>query len=204
MSTPELRTTDGQPIDLGKAEELANAKQEFAQAMAEPPKSATTELPRKSAEAKKPAAKTRARTTTKAKTDEPAKPLEARDYTESLGQLATGVWVSSSAIPVTKPYAYLWKQTAPGMVQAWNVAANQNAAVRSKVDKLASGEGGIWVLGVAMATVPFVAGCWEIFKASPADRQKIAAANDSDFEAWVRVNMPGVLPEQDDANATAS
>jgi hypothetical protein len=121
-----------------------------------------------------------------------------KDYTAALADTATGVWIATSPIPFLKPYAALWKATSPGMVKAWNSAAQQNGTVRSYADKLASGEGGVWILGVAMASVPFVAGAWDLFKATPEQRAQVASHNDAEFTEWIKVNVPGMIPEETD------
>lgn len=206
-----LKTAEG--VELSP-EEIAGANKDFARMMAKPepividgaepdyapppkkPAPAPGEAPQPSRRGRPPKdAHDKARTSPKPA----AKPTgPPKDYTEALAETGTGVWVSLSALPFTKPYAAVWKQSTPGMVSAWNQAANQNTQVRGVVDKLASGEGGVWILGVAMASVPLVAGCWEIFKATPDQRAQVAAHNDDEFQAWVKVNIPGLLPEDEE------
>jgi hypothetical protein len=137
----------------------------------------------------------KARTSPRASTATTAPP---KDYTEALADTATGIWIAASPIPFLKPYAALWKATSPGMVKSWNAAAQQNTTVRSYTEKLATGEGGVWMLGVAMASVPFIAGAWDLFKATPEQRAQVSAHNDQEFTEWIKVNVPGMIPEETD------
>jgi hypothetical protein len=200
-----LKTADGQELS---PDEIAAANQDFARMMSKPEPTVIDGAqpdypapPKKDPEAPQPSRRGRppkdahdkARTSPKpsAKVSGPPK-----DYTGALADTATGVWVSLSALPFTRAYAAVWKQTSPGMVSAWNQAAQQNAQVRTYAEKLASGEGGVWILGVAMASVPLVAGCWEVFKADKGTRDQVAAHNDAEFEKWVKVNIPGLIPDE--------
>ncbi len=119
---------------------------------------------------------------------------EGADYREDLAGLGMSVWMGAAALPVTRPYAHVWKQSLPGMVNAWNEAAKQNATVRGYVEKL-SGEGSYaWVIGVALATAPLVAGCLELAKPGKtaedkAERKQLRAQYADACEAEVREFM---------------
>jgi hypothetical protein len=127
-----------------------------------------------------------------------------KDYTQTLAGTATAVWIAGSSVGPVKPYAALFKATSAGMVTAWNAAAQQNSQIRAVVDKLDSGEGGMWMLGVAVATVPFAMGCLELVK-NPEARAMLAKQNDAEFEAWAKANVPGMIPEEkDSADAPAA
>src|SRR6266567_3091667 len=62
-------------------------------------------------------------------------------------------------LPDARPYAAVWRQAMPGMVEAWNVAAQKNPAVRGYVEKLAGDGSWSWVIGVAVTAIPLAAGC---------------------------------------------
>jgi hypothetical protein len=202
-----LKTADGQELS---PDEIAAANQDFARMMAKPepividgaepdypaPPKKDPEAPQPSRRGRPPKdAHDKPRTAPKAS----AKPTgPPKDYTGALADTATGVWVSLSAMPVTRAYAAVWKQNIPQQVSAWNQAANQNSTVRTYAEKLASGEGGVWVLGVAMAAAPLAAGFWQVFKATPDQRAQVAEHNDQEFQAWVKVNIPGLLPEDEE------
>lgn len=102
------------------------------------------------------------------------------DFREDLAGLGTSVWIAAAMLPPTRPYAYLFHQSLPGMVDAWNAAAQQNAAVRAQVEKWA-GEGSYgWVLRVSIVTVPFVVGCVQLAStpkdpAAAAERKRVRA-----------------------------
>ena len=102
----------------------------------------------------------------------PIKPSKPRDYTADLAGLGQSVWMGAVALPPTRPYAHVFKSCLPGMVHAWNEAAQQNAQVRHALDRLA-GEGSYaWVLGVALSTAPLVAGCLELAKSGKTPEEK--------------------------------
>ncbi len=86
----------------------------------------------------------------------------AVDYRDDLAGLGMSVWLAGSTLPATRPYAALFKQSMPGMVEAWNEAAQHNATVRGYVEKLAGEGSWSWVIKVAITTTPFVLGCWEL------------------------------------------
>jgi hypothetical protein len=191
-----LVTADGQQIDV----DAGNI--EFARAMRAPePDEPTAKAPPRKPPADPDAPKPkRGRPpkdaqprTTAAK---PSAPLAAKDYSPALQELAVGAWVCASAVKPLKAHAALWRATSAPMVDAWNVAANKNAVVRQKVEKLTTGEGGTWILGVAMASIPFAFGALELLRDKD-KRAELAQANDAEFDKWIRVNMPGAIPEDE-------
>jgi hypothetical protein len=89
-------------------------------------------------------------------------PHGGTDYRAELAGFGMTVWAAGATLPPSRPYAHLFKQSLPGMVEAWSEAATENATVRAGVEKLA-GEGSYaWVLKVSAATIPFLMGCWEL------------------------------------------
>ncbi len=99
-----------------------------------------------------------------------------RDYTEDLMGLAQTVWLGAAILPPTRPYAQVFKQAAPGMVVAWNRAAQQNPAVRGKIEQWTGDSSWAWVIGVTMATTPVLAGIWELSR--PMKDPKLKAERD--------------------------
>jgi hypothetical protein len=117
------------------------------------------------------------------------------DYTDDLMGLGLSVWVGASALkggkllglplPDARPYAVAWKAQLPQTVAAWNAAAQQNATVRGYVEKF-SGEGSLsWVIGVAVASAGFIAGCAEIARADASTKAQLAAANDAQMQQFI-------------------
>jgi len=95
-----------------------------------------------------------------------------RDYSADLAGLGMSVWMGGVALPPTRPYAHVFKQAMPGMVHAWNEAAQQNAQVRRQVERLAGDGSYAWVLGVALSTAPLIAGCLELAKSGKTPEDK--------------------------------
>jgi hypothetical protein len=117
------------------------------------------------------------------------------DYTQDLMGLGTSVWLGASSIrggklgpvkvPDLRPYAAAWHAQLPVMAAAWNTAAQQNETVRGYVEKF-TGDGSMtWVIGVAVASAGFVAGCIELAKAPAEVRGRAAAANDARMQEYV-------------------
>lgn len=142
---------------------LDDAERAFAQAMAAPePDEPVHPAPspkakREPAEAKaehsKPRVSTTAGTAPK-RVRKPAKAAEAaaaKDYTEDLQgvcQLVYGVFAATGSYAD----AAALKHHGPGMVQAWNAAAQENKMVRSGIEWLT--KGGVWG-AVMVSTMPF-------------------------------------------------
>ncbi len=129
------------------------------------------------------------------------------DYREDLTGLGMSVWLAGSAlrggklwilpVPDARPYAALWRQAMPGMVEAWNLAAQKNPAVRGYVEKLSGDGSWAWVMGVAVTTSSFVTGCMELAKkdtpetsgARAAARASATEANDAMLEEFMTAQL---------------
>ena len=99
--------------------------------------------------------------------DKPAAVVPAgppRDYRADLAGTAETVWMLAAMIPATQAYAALWRQCTPGMVLAWNEAAQQNARVRREIEKLSGDGSWAWVIAVGTATTPLLLGAWELMR----------------------------------------
>lgn len=122
-----------------------------------------------------------------------------QDFSQGLTEVGTAVWVGLAALPLTRPYSVLWKAQLAAQVSAWNQAAQENVQVRAKVARIASGEGGMWVLGVALATGPLIGGVIGMLTADPKVRAQYAAKAEADLSEWLDANV-----QQDEpAGATA-
>lgn len=134
---------------------------------------------------------------------------EDADYSGDLAGLGMSVWMGGAALPATRPYAHLWKQSLPGMVNAWNEAAKQNATVRGYVEKLAGDGSYAWVIGVALSTAPLVAGCLELAKRGKtaedkAERAQLRAQYANACEAELREFMAEQMAAMGMAPAAAA
>lgn len=83
-------------------------------------------------------------------------------YREDLAGFGMNIWIAGSMLPPTRPYAQLFKEALPGMVDGWAEGAQSNATVRGYVEKLAGEGSWAWVLKVSASTFPFLMGCWEL------------------------------------------
>ncbi len=133
------------------------------------------------------------------------------DYREDLTGLGMSVWLAGSALrggklwilplPDARPYAAVWRQAMPGMVEAWNVAAQKNPAVRGYVEKLAGDGSWSWVIGVAVTAIPLAAGCGRLAR-DPEARAAAADANDAMMEEFMAAQLQAMgLAGQDDSEA---
>lgn len=120
---------------------------------------------------------------------------DGTDYTDDLMSLGLSVWMGASSLkggrllgfplPDLRPYAVAWKAQLPQSAAAWNAAAQQNEQVRGWVRKFSGDGSWSWMIGVAVTTAGFVAGCSEIAKADPEVRAQLAAANDAQMQAFI-------------------
>lgn len=152
---------------------------------------------------KKPAADAKPRTTASA---DPG----GKDYTGDLLSLGMNVWGAASMVhgfqfgkrktpegetvplvkvPDLRPYAAVFNQSLPNLATAWNQAAQQDPRVRAWVEKFTGGESPTWVLGVAVATGQFAAGCYAMAKAPAEVRAEAAEANDQALQAAVEAQI---------------
>ena len=132
------------------------------------------------------------------------------DYREDLTGLAMTIWLAGSTmrggrllflpIPDTRPYAAVWYQQMPGMVNAWNEAARKNAKVRGYVEKLAGEGSWAWVFGVTVTSMSFLTGCVEIARKDDAEsggararaRAAAADANDARLREFMEAQIAAI------------
>ena len=160
-------------------------------------------------------------------TDAPAGAVEGQvitgpDYREDLTGLAMTVWLAGSTmrggrllilpVPDTRPYAAVWYQQMPGMVNAWNEAARKNAKVRGYVEKLAGEGSWAWVFGVTVTSMSFLAGCVEIARKDDAEtgdararaRAAAAEANDARLREFMEAQIQAIGLEPADEEPAAA
>lgn len=78
-----------------------------------------------------------------------------RDFSEPLAELADAVWVSMAMAPYPPltAQAALWKVHKPGLVAGFNIAAQNNGAIRRAIE---ASEKKTWILALAGAVMPLV------------------------------------------------
>lgn len=183
-----LATPDGKPVE--GVEPLDHTEQSWAAAQAAQARAADSSTqgempapPKKDPEAPfgrtkdgapKKAPGGRPPNPPKARVEQPTKataPNDVKDYTQDLAELTEGIWFLMAQMPPTQAQAAVLKAHRPGLVHGWNIAAQNNAMIRSGVEAL-TGKA-TWVAAVAMATAPFVLHSLALWTKS--DEQLVAA-----------------------------
>lgn len=139
----------------------------------------------------------------------PAAGAPSVDYSADLAGLATSIWIGASAmqggrlpligikIPDMRPYAAVLHHQTPQLVGAWNRAAQQSPTVRGWVEKLAGEGSWQWVIGVAVVSANFAAGCTELAKKENAElRAQYAAHNDQQLQEFLSAAVEEAVPEE--------
>jgi len=138
------------------------------------------------------------RTTTMVPADPKKTAAGVTDYRADLAGLGQTVWMAGAMLPPARPYAALWMEALPGLIESWNTAAQKNGTVRGYVEKLAGDGSYAWVIGVTVATLPFVVGCAKLsrkekdpVKAKAQDELKAAlkSRTEDEFAAYVQSQM---------------
>lgn len=136
-----------------------------------------------------------------------------KDYSADLAGLATGLWLTGSGLKSTAPYAAVLHENTPGLVSAWNKAAQQNAAVRAQVEKLAGEGSWAWVIQVVVATAPVVAACWDLAKPvkdeekrkeRAAFKAQLAEQTRAEAQAYVQAQFAELMAEQEEPAGQAA
>jgi hypothetical protein len=119
-----------------------------------------------------------------------------RDYSDDIGAALTMAWMGMASIPYTRGHAAIIRAHTPGMIPAWNTAAQQSPAIRSAIEKM-SGEGSLsWVIPVTIVTTPVVIGMWQVTRNAEM-RAELAARTEQDFAAFIaeQARAAGIEPE---------
>jgi hypothetical protein len=194
----ELLGPDGQPVDLDAAE------QAFNEAMAAPEPDEQPDYPapprrdygtKEDGTPKRAAGRPRKTAADKPRAGKVPDPPPAKarnaggkvttDYAEVLAGFGQAVWMGLAAVPLPHAQALgaVWRHQLPAQVQAWNVAAQQDAGVRRGVEKLAGGP--TWVIGVAIATAPLVGAGVAIMR-DPDIRADLAEQTRAEFGEFLK------------------
>jgi len=125
--------------------------------------------------------------------------IAAGDYTEALAGVGYGAWMAAAScrggkvlglnIPDLRPFAHAFHESLPGMVSAWNVAAQQNETIRNAVERMAGQGSWSWVLGVAISSAQFAGGCAQLARDTPEAaelRDQAAAESDTELAAFLQ------------------
>lgn len=199
MEELKLKTPDGKSVDI-EAAELT-----FAAAMAQPetdvpapPKMTAEEKEQIKAEAPKrtrgrPGKAERARTTAA-----PAQKTD-KDFSEEISGITTGIWLTTASIPYTQAFAPVIKLNQPALVAQLNQAAQNNSQVRGYVEKLGSGGGGLWVLGLGVTCANMAMQTVQIMK-DPELRRQMAEQTRQDLQDFLTANGLGQVQDGTDKN----
>lgn len=207
---PSLETPDGKPVDLPDAEERAQTEQEFARAMASgaagdtglPPREPKPEGEKPKARRGRPPKEEKPRTESK-----PAGPQKSdKDFTDEVVGLTTLGWAALAATPYTLPYACVIEANQEQLCTALNAGAQNNAAIRAKIEAWSAGGGGVWMLQLAAVGTNMTVQAVQLLK-DPELRRDAREHTEGKFRQFLRdqgVNLPGDEPaETDDAAAAA-
>lgn len=130
--------------------------------------------------------------------------LEARDYTEAIGETGEVIWLGITAaahiplekIPVLGPrlgnaeirlhaQAALFDEHRPALAGALNLAAQHNARARAIAEKMATGDVS-WQVGCVVMTLPFFMQSAALWQGDDRlDVQALADANKASWDEWL-------------------
>lgn len=180
-----LQTLDGKPLDLEAAEQAFNAAMAAPESEVPAPRKMTAEAkaavkdsPRKPPKPRTASEKART-TTTSQKSD--------KDFTEDLQGITTGLWLTAASVPYTQAYAALVKLNQPALVAQLNQAAKNNATVRTNIEKLSSGGGGMWMLGLGVTAANMSMQALQIAR-DPELRKQMAEQTRADLQQFLKDN----------------
>jgi hypothetical protein len=215
---PELTTPDGAPVELD-AEKREAVNQEFARAMASDGPDEQAGPPRlddKPAEApKRPRGRPRKNPDDKPRvTDKPAAAASQtvdKDFTDECVGLTTLGWAALAATPYTSAYACVIEANQEQLVAALNAGAQNNAAIRAKIEAWSAGGGGVYMLQLAAVGTNMTVQAMQLLK-DPDLRAQARAHTEGKFREFLRkqgVNIgepadPTGQAEAEDARPTAS
>lgn len=201
---PELATPDGAVVDAAETADRDQINAEFSRAMApgdpEEPVKAPPDRPEQQG-AEPPRRKRGRPPKSEAARTAAAPPAQAvdKDYTDALVALTTMGWSAVAAIPYTTPYAAVIDANQENLVRALNHGAQNNAAIRAKIEALTAGGGGIWVIELAGVTVNMTMQAMQILR-DPQVRAEARAATETKFREFLKAQ--GVqVPEPDGEDA---
>lgn len=125
-----------------------------------------------------------------------------RDYTQDLAEFTEGVWFLMAQLPPTQAQAAVLKQHRPALVHGWNLAAQNNATIRTGVE-MVTGKA-TWVAAVAMATAPFVLQSLALWTKSSEQLKKAGLPTKDDLAAATVRDLEQLAKDQAEAMAAAA
>lgn len=115
----------------------------------------------------------------------PAVQHSDKDYTEECSGLVTLAWATVAAVPYTTPYAAVIEANEGQLVSALNNGARNNAAIRSRIEAISSGGGGLWAVQLAAVSVNMTMQGLQILR-DPELRGEARAATEAKFRKFLR------------------
>lgn len=201
---PELlNPATGQKVDAAPAATFTppqidrdEINREFSRAMVsggegqDPPERETPTADRPKAKRGRPRAEDKSRTEDKPKESQKVD----KDFTEQLVGLTSTAWFAAASIPYTSPYATVIDANQAELVAALNGAAQNNAAIRSKIEGWSSGGGGIWAIQLAAVSTNMTLQAFQLLK-DPQLRKEAAAVTNGKFRKFLK-DQGVVLPDE--------
>jgi hypothetical protein len=131
--------------------------------------------------------------------------VEPVTYAQQVNDALMLGWIVMASVPPVRPQAAILHDGIPGMVPAWDKAAQQNTTVRKYVLKL-SGEGSwAWIVPVVLTTLPVVLGMWQATIAGPEIRKQLAGQTQIDLQAFLveQAQAAGITIETQTSSSAA-
>lgn len=207
---PELVTPEGTPVKAeiptspnGQPVDREAVDREFSRAMAsEDPGSVQPPPPRDDQSQAEPPKRPRGRPRKdeKSRTEQPPQlPQKVdTDYTEAVAGLTTLAWATLAGIPYTTPYAAVIDANQVQLIDALNKAAQNNAAIREQIEKLAAGGGGVWAIQLAAVGANMTIQTLQLVR-DPELRKEAAAVTQKKFRAFLSaqgIQLPDEQPQE--------
>jgi hypothetical protein len=206
---PDLTTPDGEAVPLDSSRD--QIEQEFARAMsADEPGGATAPPLREDKPAGEKPKGRRGRPPKaeqpRTETKPPVSQKSDKDFTDEVVGLTTLGWAALAATPYTSPYACVIEANQEQLCAALNAGAQNNAAIRAKIEAWSAGGGGVWMLQLGAVATNMTVQAVQLLK-DPVLRSEARAHTEGKFRKFLRdqgVKLPGDEPaEADDAAAAA-
>jgi hypothetical protein len=138
------------------------------------------------------------------------------NYTRAIKDTAEGLWFMLATVPVpdqafgyqlaglrtrARVQAHLVEQNVDRLAAGVNLIGQHNKFVGRALERLAAGEGGLWILPACMALAPFVAATGQLWTGTlgdESDLQHIAAKVEADAQTYIQ-QMAGQAAAADPA-----
>lgn len=188
LSTPDGAPVEGVPVDREKIDT------EFARAMAsDGPGAESAAPPRLEDKPEDKPKRPRGRPRAKPAEEKPRvteKPPAAsqkvdKDYTDECVGLTTLGWAAFAATPYTSAYACVIEANQEQLVTALNAGAQNNAAIRAKIEAWSAGGGGVYMLQLAAVGTNMTVQAMQLLK-DPALRAQARAHTEGKFREFLK------------------